>query len=250
MTKEIKKWWEEASSSYQQETRIPIGIHYGPGAPFDNELKLLENLKGKKVLEIGCGGAQCGIAMAKQGAKVIGIDVSDKQLKFAKKLAKKNKVKIKFYLGDVKKLPQIKSSSQDIVFSAWALHYVDDLKSCFKEVFRVLKRKGTFVLALPHPFYWTIDPKTLKLRKSYFNTGKFEKTEIWPDKKKHKFVSFGYTVSGLINLFIESGFAVEKVIEPDSRKHYSKDPWYNLWEFKPKTMNYVPPTIIFKARKC
>jgi len=40
--------------------------------------------KGKNVLEIGCGGAQCGIAMAKKGAKVTGIDISPEVLESGK----------------------------------------------------------------------------------------------------------------------------------------------------------------------
>jgi len=91
MTKETKKWWEGTSKDYQEKCKIPIDIHYGPGSSNEKHLKLLGNLKGKKVLEIGCGGAQCGIAMAKKRAKVTGIDISEEMIKIAK-----NKVK-----GDV-----------------------------------------------------------------------------------------------------------------------------------------------------
>ena len=249
MTHETKKWWEEASSSYQEETNIPIGIHYGPGAPFEDELHLLGNLRGKKVLEIGCGGAQCGIAMAKKGAKVTGIDISNEQLKFANELAQKNKVNVKFYQGDVRKLPQIKSNSQDTVFSAWALFYVDNIKSCFKEVHRVLKKKGIFVLALPHPAYFIINPKNLKFTQSYFKTGKYQSIHKSEEGKKMKFVCYNRTLSEIANQLIEAGFIIKQIIEPDSRKHYPKDPWYGIWEFQPKLMKYLPPTIIFKVEK-
>lgn len=246
MSKETKKWWEYASKYYQEECKIPIDIHYGPGSPNEDYYKLLGNLKGKKVLEIGCGGAQCGIAMAKRGAKVTGIDISTEQLKFAKALAEKNKVNIKFYQGDIRKLSQIKCNTQDIVFTAWALHYVDNLLSCFKEARRVLKEGGLFVLSLDHPFYRTIDSKTLKLKSSYFKTGKF--VETFQDKSKH-FVMYTHTISELYNTLAEAGFFVEKIIEPDSRKRYSYDVWYGLWDYTPKLLKFVPPTIIFKARK-
>jgi len=246
MTKETKKWWEGASKDYQEECKIPIDIHYGPGSPNEKNLKLLGNLKGKKVLEIGCGGSQCGIAMAKEGAKVIGIDISNEQLRFAKRLAEKNKVKIKFYQGDIKSLKQIKSNSQDIVFSAFALHYVDDLLKCFKEVNRVLKKKGLFVFSLDHPFFRTVDSKTLKLKGSYFKTGKWVK--VFHDKTK-KFVMYTHTVSELYNTLINSGFGVEKIVEPDSRKRNKEDPWYKLWDYTPIFLKMFPPTIIFKARK-
>lgn len=246
MTKETKKWWEETANDYQEACKIPIGIHYGPGSPFEKELKLLGDLKNKKILEIGCGGAQCGIAMAKKGAKVTGIDISKEQLKFAEKLAEKNKVKIDLYQGDVKKLKQIKSNRQDLVFSAWALQYVDDLESCFKEAYRVLKKGGNFVLALPHPFYSLVDPEKLNLKESYFRPSKWE--EVFSDENK-KFVLYYRKISDIINTFIKSNFKIEKVLEPDSRKHHKDDPWYNIWEFTPKLMKYLPPTIIFKVKK-
>lgn len=246
MTKETKKWWEGASKGYQNECKIPVDIHYGPGSPNEKHFKLLGNLKGKKILEIGCGGAQCGIAMAKKGAKVIGIDISEEQLKFAKELAKKNKVDIKFYQGDIKSLKQIKSNSQDLVFSAFALEYVDNLLKCFKEVNRVLKKNGLFVFSLSHPFFRTVDYKTLKLKGSYFKIGK--RTSVFLDKSK-KFVIYSHTLSELHNNLVNSGFIIEKMLEPDSRKRYNYDPWYGRWDYAPKYLKMFPPTIIFKCRK-
>ncbi len=246
MTKETKKWWEETSKYYQKECKIPIDIHYGPSSPNEKNLKLMGNLKGKKILEIGCGGAQCGIAMAKQGAKVTGIDISKEQLKFARNLAEKNKVKITLCQGNIKSLKQIKSNTQDIVFSAFALHYVDNLSKCFKETKRVLNKKGLFVFSLPHPFYRTVDSKKLTIKESYFNTGKKVFTFSDPTKK---FVVYHYTFSEIYNCLINAKFNIEKIIEPDSRKKYLKDPWYMLWNYKPKLLKMIPPTIIFKARK-
>ncbi|MEK6898809.1 MAG: methyltransferase domain-containing protein [Nanoarchaeota archaeon] len=246
MTKETKDWWESASADYQRDSNIPIDIHYGPGSPNEKSLNLIGNVKNKNVLEIGCGGAQCSIAFAKKGAKVTGIDISEEQLKFANELAKKNKVNIKFYQGDIKKLPQIKSKSQDIVFSAFALHYVDDLLSCFKEVNRVLKNRGVFVFSFDHPMYRMVDSNTLKLKDSYFNTGKEIFTFSDPTKK---FVCYKHTVSDIYETLIKVKFSVDKIIEPDSRKHYSYDPWYNLWDYKPELLKMVPPTIIFKCTK-
>ena len=244
MTKETKKWWEENSQYYQNVSKIPVDIHYGPGSPNESKLKLLGNLKGKKVLEIGCGGAQCGIAMANKGARVTGIDISEEQLKFAKKLVEKNKVNITFHQGDIRELPQIKSNSQDIVFSAYALLYVDNLDKCFKEVYRILKKSGMFVFSLDHPFDAMIDKKTMKVRRSYFKTGAYR------EKYTHgTWVGYNRTVGQLFDTLVETGFQVERIIEPDSRKRHKGDPWYGIWDYKKKAMSIMPPTIIFKARK-
>ena len=245
MTKETKKWWEYTSKKYQEETKIPVDVHYGPGSPNEKFFKLMGNIKGKNILEIGCGGAQCSIAFAKQGANVTGMDISEEQLKFAKKLAQENKVNVKFYQHDIRDLKPIKSNSQDIVFSAWALHYVDDLSKCFKEVKRVLKKNGLIVFSLDRPFYRTVDSKTLKLKDSYFNTGKQTLTFSDPTKQ---FVCYTHTISELYNLLVETGFSVEKILEPDSRKKNKEDSFYGLWDYNSEFMKMFPPTIIFKSR--
>lgn len=130
-------------------------------------------------------------------------------------------------------------------FSAFAFHYIDNLNRCFKEVYRVLKKKGLFVFSLDHPFYRTVNPTTLKLRQSYFKTGKV--SQHW--KNYGTFVMYNHTISELYDLLVGIGFKVERIVEPDSRKKYPYDPWYGLWDYQPKLLKMAPPTIIFKARK-
>lgn len=249
MTIATKNWWEESSEDYQEASKIPTTyIHYGVSCPPESKLRLLGKIKGKRILEIGCGGAQNSIYFAKHGAKVNAVDISAKQLKFAKKLAEKNKVlnKIIFNQGDIKNLKPIKSKSQNIVFSVFALQYVDDLKKCFREVNRVLKKNGLFVFSLDHPFFDTFMSKKWGKERSYFKTGKF--SVDWG--RKSRFVMYDHTVSELFNLLIESGFVVEKILEPqDNKKYYKYDPWHRLWDYTKKNVEKYPPTIIFKARK-
>ena len=124
--------------------------------------------------------------------------------------------------------------------------YVDDLLKCFKEVKRVLKKKGLFVFSNDHPFFRTANSKTLKLKKSYFKIGKEE--EIFSDPKK-KFIIYNHKISDIYGMLVKAGFQVEEIIEPDSRKKYPYDPWYGLWDYTPKYLKFFPPTIIFKTRK-
>ena len=60
---------------------------------------------------------------------------------------------------------------------------------------------------------------------------------------------YTHTISELHNKLVESGFVVEKIIEPDSRKRYKLDPWYGLWNYTPKFLKMFPQTIIFKCKK-
>lgn len=240
MIKQAKEWWNKHAIAYQKETNIPIDIHYGPGSPNEDELQLIGDVKNKHVLELGCGGAQCSIAFAKKGAIVIAADISYVEIEFAKKLATENKVQIQFYERDIVDLTPIVDKSQDIVFSAFALMYIDDLSGCFKEIHRVLKDDGIFVWSVGHPFHDVIDSKTFQLRESYLDTG---------IKIEDDFANVLRTVSDYFNITINAGFVVEKMIEPDSRKHYPHDPWYGLWDYSPELLAKVPATLIFKCRK-
>src|SRR3989338_9221159 len=135
MVKEVEKWWNEAAPWFQDWAKLSTkSADYGPYAPRENQLKLHGNVKGKKILEIGCGGAQSSISFAKQGAICTGIDITQAQLDYARKLAEKEKVKVKLIKGDIQTLKGIKSSRYDIVFSAFALMYISDITKCFKEV--------------------------------------------------------------------------------------------------------------------
>ena len=232
----IKEEWEKRSVGYLKEYQ-PIEIDYGPGVPSEDKLKIIGSVKNKKLLDLGCGGGQISIAFAKKGAIVTGIDLSYKHIEFAKKLAKRNKVKILFEQGSFQKLPSIKSKSQDIVFSSWAFLYSPDLKQVFIEVSRVLKKGGVFVFSQDHPFFHCFGNTSLEIKQSYLKSGKVNGI---------KFIAFRRTISEIFNALKESGFNVEKIIEPKSK-------WYNRWKnekyFNKKKIEMLPTTIIFKARK-
>ncbi|MCA1849780.1 MAG: methyltransferase domain-containing protein, partial [Acidobacteria bacterium] len=237
--------WEMHGRSYQETCRIPIDVLYGTGSPNEESLQLIGPVAGKRVLEIGCGGAQASIAFAKRGAVVIAVDVASSEIEFARELAKENGVSIEFHQLDMTDLSPVAAGSQDIVFSAYAFNYVDDLLSCFNEVHRVLKSGGLFVWSGAHPFAYSIDPETLRLHMSYFETGK----SVEGEETGCAFASIHRTVSDYFNLLVEAGFIVERMVEPDSRRRYPYDPWYGLWGNTPERLRLFPATIIFKSRK-
>jgi 2-polyprenyl-3-methyl-5-hydroxy-6-metoxy-1,4-benzoquinol methylase len=231
--------------SYQETCRIPIDVLYGVGSPNEENLQLIGSVAGKHVLEVGCGGAQAAIAFAKQGAVVTAVDVASSEIEFAKELAKENNVSIEFHRRNMADLSPVVSASQDVVFSAYAFNYVDDLPSCFKEVYRVLKSGGLFVWSGAHPFGHSVDPETLRLHRSYFETGK----SVVGEETGCAFASVHRTVTDYFNLLVGAGFVVERMVEPDSRQRYPYDPWYGLWGNTPERLRLFPATIIFKSRK-
>jgi len=138
-----EKGWNIISKSYQKNTKISLqDVHYGPISPGESELKLLGDVKGKDILEVGCGGGQNSIVLSKWGANVAGLDISERQIEYAKKLARKEHAKVRFYLGNMENLTIFADRSFDIGLSSFAVGYVDHLSTTFAEIYRVLRKKG------------------------------------------------------------------------------------------------------------
>jgi len=106
-------------------------------------IRKLGKIKNKKILDVGCGAGESSVYFAKNGAIVTACDLSMGMLNVVKKLAKKNKVKVKTTQCYSHKTP-FESDSFDIVYTANLLHHVV-AESTLKEVIRILKPGGIFV---------------------------------------------------------------------------------------------------------
>jgi len=259
----VKDGWNIISKSYQEYTRISLeDVHYGPISSGELELKLLGEVTGKDVLEIGCGGGQNAIVLNKWGAMSVGLDISEEQIKYARKLAKREGVKVPFYVGNMEDLSMLHNESFDIVLSSFAVGYVENLTRTFQEVFRILRKRGLFVFCVAHPI--AAKGRVIRYRKkrmwgirNYFNRRKHMWTWWTPDGKTAKFYEYNRTIQDYFDLLTNEGFFVEKILEPEpyplnkmSEGERKKIPYledgfvkdYDLWK-------RIPYTMIFKARK-
>jgi ubiquinone/menaquinone biosynthesis C-methylase UbiE len=125
------------------------------------KLKELE-LTSKKVLDLGCGSGRYTRVLKNFGANVVGVDPSEELLKIARKEIKN----IDFLKKDSSNLP-FKDNCFDMVFAGMVLHYVKDIESLFREVFRVLRPKGIFILT-SHVPYLELVRKVKFENKSYY----------------------------------------------------------------------------------
>lgn len=108
-----------------------------------NELTLNE-IKGKKVLEIGCSAGENAKFYSKSASEFYGCDISDIGIEMAKSLNLRNS---KFYCADAHKLP-FKNNEFDIIIVNSLLHHLD-LNKGLVEIKRVLKKNGALILREP-----------------------------------------------------------------------------------------------------
>ena len=257
--KAIQAGWDEMSDSYQAESRISLDdVHYAPIAPGERELRLLGDVRGKRVLELACGAAQNSIALAKWGAHVTAMDFSSRQLQKAKLLVSGEKVEVNLIRGDMERLGMFRNAAFDIVLSSFGWEFVPDLGACFDECSRVLADDGLLIVCTVHPltaFEWDEDEKAL-LVNDYFNPP----VEVWGGSSqagKDKAVTIFRTVQEMFDLLTSSGFHIERIVEPypypvQSMSEAEKRamPYSGpFWENQQERLSRVPFSIVYKARK-
>jgi len=104
-------------------------------------IPLLGNVKGLKILDVGAGTGRLSIPLAKAGASVTALDVSEEM---SRKIKNKNK-KIKIVVGDAEDLP-FDDGAFDIVTAAFLIVHLKNPTRFFDEAYRVLKDNGLLVV--------------------------------------------------------------------------------------------------------
>ena len=103
---------------------------------------LMGDVQGLNVLDVGCGTGRMVENLKKFGAKVTGLDVSEKMLA----IAKKHFSTTEFVLGDIEELP-FEDESFDMVVATFVIVHLGTLQRAFDEVYRVLKPGGVFLVS-------------------------------------------------------------------------------------------------------
>lgn len=155
-------------------------------------LELALPVKNKIILDIGCSTGYLGSILEKKGAKVIGIDISQKAIKKAKKVLTDAKV---LDLNS-QKLP-FTSSSIDAVIASEIIEHLFQPLLFLKEAKRVLKTNGIFIVTTPNFLYWGNRINFMKGTFGYTREGVFDEGHI-----------HFYTHETLVQDLSKSGFEV------------------------------------------
>jgi ubiquinone/menaquinone biosynthesis C-methylase UbiE len=249
--------WDRYAETHQAAvTATPDVATYGPDIPDERQLRLLGDLKGKRVLDLGCGGGQCSVAFAKAGAAVIALDHSKVQLSYARRLAEASEVRLELREADLADLAWLRADSIDVAFSAYTLSYVNDVARVFRQVHRVLKVGAPLVFSLVHPVWTTIDDTPgppeggregaadgtggtqPKVRRSYF-----DRVPITYERSGVEFTEHHHTFAELYMALSRNSYKVDTVLEPEPVPGTHRSA---LWR---PAQAVIPRTLIVRARK-
>jgi len=243
----IKKSYDKYAESYHKgiSKKANIWHKYIEKPTMINFLK--DDIKKKKVLDLGCGSGPFSKKLLSLGAKKVkGIDLSEGLIE----IAKKENPKLEFYVGDAQKTP-FKNSEFDVVTSSLVAHYLKDLTKLFREVSRILKKKGLFVFSMHHPIMEVSGRSKINGKKSsksiilkpYFHNNMYKFT-IYTPEGGVKLIAYHHTFEMIFNSLNNAGFVVEDLSEPTPPKRSEK-----LNKKSYVRSNRRPSFLIIKARK-
>jgi len=185
------------------------------------ELGLLGDVKGKTILHLQCHFGQDSISLSRMGAKVTGIDLSDKAIEAGRDLAKQCNTDTEFICSDVYNLPTILDKKFDIVFTSYGtIGWLPDLEKWANVIDHFLKPGGQFIMAEFHPVVWMFDDDFKDISYNYFNEKPIAETyegtyadfsaEIVQD-----YVMWNHSLSEVMQNLIDKNMVIEKFQEFD-----------------------------------
>ncbi|MFD1204569.1 class I SAM-dependent methyltransferase [Sporosarcina contaminans] len=238
-----KKSWDEVAHRFFGRNPLP---EYGPLAPREEDLNLLGDVAGLKVLDIGCGsGHSLQYMDSHDAAELWGVDLSKTQIETAKELLKNSKAPVHLFESPMEENPDLPLAYFDIAYSIYALGWTTDLRQTLTNVHNYLKPGGIFVFSWEHPLHSRaiLMGEDFHFNKSYHKEGAYDH-EAWHAPA----IMQQFKVSTYINTLIECGFEIEKVVEDVSLTEEDRERHANRW-YSYEKAKMMPTTLIIKSRK-
>jgi SAM-dependent methyltransferase len=134
-------------------------------------LGLLGDLRQRRLLQLGWEGPEQALTLVKAGAALVVVDPSSQAIGSARRLSDSEEVKLDLHQGDIADLAFLRADSMDFAYASGALSRAQDLRRVFRQVNRVLRPGGVFLVRVGHPVAAMLDATTEppSVRQSYFS---------------------------------------------------------------------------------
>lgn len=218
----VSDWYDELlnrSDTYQSKVILP------------NLLRLVGAKKGMKILDLACGQGFFSEAFVREGAEVVGVDISSNLINKAKERVRG----VKFFVAPAHELSFIPDHSIDAVIITLAIQNIENISAVFREAKRALSPSGKMFLVLNHPTFripgssaWGFDEANKKQYRrvdAYLSESKNE-IDMHPGKEGNtkKTVSFHRSLQVYFKVLANNGLAVSRLEEWTSHKESGKGP--------------------------
>lgn len=242
-----KEEWGKAASVYKTPH---IRKEYLRKPAFMRELR---NIRGKRMLDLGCGDGYYSRLMAEVGADVVGVDFSQEFIDLAKKQEQKQPKGIRYFCGDIAKMDFLPSGETDGAVADFVFVTIPTQEKyiqAIREVHRVLKKGGTVLISKGHPATFNRPDKsknysvTYDKEPLYFDSLTPQRIKMNIGGKSAEWTNYHRSLEDFLNPWLENGFVITRVIEPR--------PTQNALEKFPEQLqgtDKLPYYIVFKLKK-
>ena len=244
-TRANRAWWDANADEYQREHGAvlrDLGFVWGPEGLDEADAGLLGDVRGRAVLEVGCGAGQCTRWLRSRGASAVGVDLSFRQLRHGRRIDEGTRVDAPAVCADAAALP-FGTGAFDLACSAYgALPFVADVDAVMGEVARVLRPGGRWVFSVSHPVRWAFaddpGPAGLVAEHSYFDRTPYAET----DSAGHpSYVEHHRTLGDWVRAVTAAGFTLADLVEPEWPADHEET--WGGWS--PLRGRLIPGTSIF-----
>jgi len=210
---------------------------------------------GKTALDAGCGEGYNTRLLARSGARMTGVDISQKMIDLARQEEQREPLGIRYEVASFTDLSLFEDECFDLVVSFMALMDGPDFGGAAREVFRVLRPGGELIFSITHPCFmtkgygWVEDEAagSIKLVVSdyfgdqpYVEHWKFTEGPAPKDARPFAVPVFPRTLSEYVNTLITAGFVLEEIGEPrPSEEACNRHPWLRRWRDHATLFLYV-----------
>jgi len=216
----VRALWDDNADAWARGVRDGADVyrdHYNNPAFFS----LLGEVRGAHVLDAGCGEGTNTRRVAELGARVVGLDVSERLIAYARNAETERPLGIEYVVGSMTDLVGLEDASFDLVVSTMALMDTPDFASAMRAFARVLKPSGRLVFSITHPCFTNAiagwDDDVLRIA-GY--AGVDAVIETWrfragpTDAAPFRIAYFPRTLSEIVRAMVAAGFGLTALEEP------------------------------------
>jgi len=216
-----QSWNERVEPHVQSDFYDMEGFKNGKTSLRNIELNLLGDVKGKSILHLQCHFGQDTLSLARMGASVTGVDLSDKAIEKAQNLTNELGFNAEFICCDVYSLPQHLTKQYDIVFTSYGtIGWLPDMDQWAGIVAQFLKPGGKFVFVEFHPVVWMFDDDFNGVAYRYFKSDAIVETNegTYADTAapiKTQTISWNHGMAEVVSALLKKGITLVDLQEYD-----------------------------------